>query len=184
MNTGDHRGSDMDVKLGRFGEMTVGHMQFEQADYVVRRMRKQDVEEVFSVRYDRSREGLVEDMVANYADLSFAFERVHVPRAIAVFTLAPAGPWFWHASLIATDEWPLVVKDVTRWLRKHLMPAVQRHGVRRVELRAMQKLTQNCAWIESLGARPECVVHGMADEPFVQYAWTQNGGATCAGNQN
>ena len=146
-------------------------------DYVVRRMRVQDAREVYGARWSQEPDSVILEMTAQsnagfYAPL-YAVRRLQHPRAVALAGLLLTSPGHAWAHLLATAEWPLIVKDMTRFIRERMISDGIAGGLRRVELRALESWRENCHWLERLGAKCECVCAGLGQEPYVQYAWTR-----------
>jgi hypothetical protein len=144
-------------------------------DFVIRRMRADDAKEAYACRFNDSADDLIFDVLAQrslYAPLK-ALGRLGHPAPIALIGILMVQPRVGLAHLIATDGWPAIVKDATRWLRNELIPNCRVGGYRRVEVRAMAALTRSCAWIEALGAEPEAELPmlGKHGETYAQYAW-------------
>jgi hypothetical protein len=167
--------------MRRFRSLDIDRASKDDIAYVVRRMRPEDEREVFGARWTNDREHLIAEMQAVDGNgfTRFSSVRRHgVPRPVALIGIMLVAPHVGQANLIATPEWPLVVKDLSRCLRDDVIPDCARAGMTRVELRALASWTQNCAWLEWLGAKRECLVPGFGREPYVQYAWTIPPGAT------
>lgn len=77
------------------------------------------------------------------------------------------------AQMVATDQLPRIAASVARYVRRGIIPALIEAGMARVEARALASATENCRWLELLGARRECELplYGKRGETFVQYAW-------------
>lgn len=146
-------------------------------DYVVRRMRKLDRREIYGARFDKTPEGLVVEFEAqaSQAPWFYAIRHRDHPRPIALLSIVLFGPGHGYANLVATNEFPRIVRDLTRWVREQLIAACWPE-MRRVELRTLASWKQNCRWLEALGAEFECLVPGMGFEPYAQYAWVNTGG--------
>ena len=74
--------------------------------------------------------------------------------------------------LYATDRWPEVVIETTRFFRKTLFPALQAAGVRRVQSLSMAGDDRTNRWKERLfGGTQEAILskYGKNGEDFVLY---------------
>ena len=73
-----------------------------------------------------------------------------------------------------TDDWPLVVKGMTRRILRDIMPMAPKWGFHRAECRALASRHDVRRWLEGLGWRAEAVLSefGTRREDFILYAWT------------
>ena len=73
-----------------------------------------------------------------------------------------------------TDDWPLVVKGMTRRILRDIMPRAPEWGFHRAECRALASRQDVRRWLEGLGWRAEAVLSefGIRREDFILYAWT------------
>jgi hypothetical protein len=159
-----------------FRSLDIRAADFSDIDYVVRRMRDMDAREIYGARWTSDPDSLIGEMSRAldgglYVPL-YALARRGIYRPIALIGVALVAPQAGQANMFATSEWPLIQKDATRFIRDVLIPRLTFCGMRRVELRALKSWRGNCAWLEALGAKFECLVEGLGKEPYVQYAWT------------
>lgn len=159
-----------------FRSIAVRHASPEDVDYVVRRMRQMDRKEIFSLRHSRDDESLIAEMVgvdvAGACPFHYAVARAHVFRPVALMQLVMMTPVAGAVNLFATDEWRVIARDFTRFVREVFVPDCIKAGLTRVEVRALASWRENCRWLESLGAVRECEVKGFGPSPYVQFAWT------------
>ena len=82
-------------------------------------------------------------------------------------------PRVWQAWMFATDDFPLIAGGVTRFIRRHVIPAVERLDAHRCHAIAAQDNTPACRWLEVLGAKKEAILarYGRDGETFVMYRW-------------
>jgi hypothetical protein len=73
-----------------------------------------------------------------------------------------------------TDDWPLVVKGMTRRILRDIMPRAPEWGFHRAECRALASRQDVRRWLLGLGWRAEAVLSefGSRREDFILYAWT------------
>ena len=158
-----------------FRSLSVRRASAEDVDYVVRRMRPYDREEIFGLRFSKDDASLIADLVstAEHGPVPFhyAIGRQHVFRPVAIMQLVLLTPFCGVVNMFATDEWRCIVKDFTRFVRKVFVPDCMAAGLSRVEVRALAGWTENCRWLQSLGAVRECEVPGFGASPYVQFAW-------------
>jgi RimJ/RimL family protein N-acetyltransferase len=62
-----------------------------------------------------------------------------------------------------------VIVEVTRAMKKHILPTLDARGVHRIECRAMASNTASIRWLKMLGFRQEAVTaqFGQGREDFV-----------------
>ena len=94
------------------------------------------------------------------------------PAAIGGFTPIWSGlgsGWMW-----GTDRWDEVVLEVTRAMKRHILPSLDRRGVHRIECRPMADNAAAIRWLELVGFRQEAVTaqFGRGCEDFVLCART------------
>ena len=72
--------------------------------------------------------------------------------------------WMW-----GTEEWDEVALETTNAIRKHILPALERNGVRRIEARAMAGNEKAVRWLKLLDFHQETVTRsfGRGGEDFV-----------------
>lgn len=72
--------------------------------------------------------------------------------------------WMW-----GTDDWDEVALEVTRSMRRHILPALERNGVRRIEARPMAGNIDAIRWLHLIGFKHEAVTPGFGrrGEDFV-----------------
>lgn len=92
---------------------------------------------------------------------------------IAMIGVTTTSPGLGEAHMVATDDFPKVGLELTRWVRDFMMPHLG-ENFRRVECRAMKKNTRACQWLRYLKAREECELpdFGANGEVFIQFAWS------------
>lgn len=89
------------------------------------------------------------------------------PVVVGGFTPVWAGlgsGWMW-----GTDRWDEVVLEVTRAMKRHILPALDARGVHRIECRPMAGNDVVIRWLELCGFRQEAVTaqFGRGSEDFV-----------------
>jgi len=96
--------------------------------------------------------------------------------AVALLGVWKTGLVCGEAGLLATDDFPLVAKPLTRHVRGELIPAIVRSGMGRVECRAHAAHRTARRWLQWLGAIEECELPDMGGDgaSYFQYAWRKS----------
>jgi hypothetical protein len=76
--------------------------------------------------------------------------------------------------MLATPRFAEVGLEVTRFVRRVILPALQEVGYHRAEARALRGNDGTARWLHLLGFHQEAVIaqFGRAREDFVLFAWT------------
>lgn len=161
----------------QFRSLTIRHASPEDVDHVVRRMRAYDRAEIFGLRFSNDDDSLIAEIVATAQSgacpFFYAIAKGRVFRPIAILQLVLLTPVAGAVTMFATEEWRLVVKDFTRFVRQVFVPDCMTAGLQRVEVRALASWAENCRWLQTLGAVRECEVRGFGPSPYLQLAWTK-----------
>jgi hypothetical protein len=82
-------------------------------------------------------------------------------------------PGLAHGWLWGTDEWPEVGREVTRFVKRFILPALDRAGFHRIECRPLA--SNDHRWLKFIGFKPEAVTaqFGQGREDFVLFARTK-----------
>lgn len=141
--------------------------------YVAANMREADCEEIFAVR-DTDREALAFDAAHSryawcvgkgepIACIGASFERTGVYRV-----------W-----MFATDAFPAVGFPLTRWVRRIMIPLLERDGAHWAHCYSDERHSGAHRWLETLGAVHEYTFpkYGTRGEPFRLYSWYRKDGA-------
>ena len=97
-------------------------------------------------------------------------ERDAEPAAVGGFV--PIWPGMGSGWMWGTARWDEVVIEVTRAMRKHILPTLDARGVHRIECRTMANHTASIRWLEMLGFKREAVTaqFGQGREDFILLA--------------
>lgn len=89
------------------------------------------------------------------------------PAVIGGFT--PIWPGLGSGWMWGTDRWDEVVLEVTRAMKRHILPALDAKGVHRIECRPMADNVAAIRWLELVGFRQEAVTaqFGRGCQDFV-----------------
>lgn len=110
-------------------------------------------------------------MLSAPSALTRLFHACGAPQAVIAFHAIT--PRTLSASLLATDEWPRVIRPVWRWCVQVARPTLLAQGFTRAECRTMQGHDDAIRFLEKLGFRAECHIphFGATGAAFTQYAW-------------
>lgn len=94
------------------------------------------------------------------------------PAAVGGFV--PMWPGVGTGWMLGTDHWSEVIIEVTRAMKQHILPTLDRRGVHRIECRALASNTASIRWLAMLGFKQEAVTaqFGQGREDFVLCART------------
>jgi hypothetical protein len=143
--------------------------------FVASHMRAADRAEIFATRAnDDAAQVAAETMAyARFGAVAWCdMEAGNEP--VAVVCAIPLWPGVWSVGMYATDRWPKVAYETTRWIKGVLMPNLQAAGAHRAECRSHAAHAVAHRWLEHLGAKYEArlAAFGRNREPFYLYAWT------------
>ena len=138
---------------------------------VARDMRAADRREIFATRWDDDQESLALECVNACCIGAVIAGRDNAP--IAAIGAVELWPTVWSVWMFATDRWPEVALDATRFVKQRLIPALLDLGLRRAECRSSIAHGQAHRWLEYLGARREAEHrdYGKNGETFIGFHW-------------
>ena len=138
--------------------------------HVITHMRERDHKEIYALRFDDDPEKFLEHQIQRMGKMCRIWERDFVP--VSVQGVMCERPGVWSMFAYGTDDWRRVVLPMTRWAWRFVIPAMCQVA-QRVECLALRENVDSRRWIESFGARQECVLreYGKNREDFVLYAW-------------
>lgn len=153
-------------------------------DHVCRQLRPSDRAEVQAVRFD---ERMGEFAAFLDASRYGAVQFLAAGARSSAFPAVLFGVWQWApgngmAQLVGTKDFYRIAGTLTRYMRREFIPAMHRAGLNRVTVHAMTAFEDNCRWIESLGAVPECDCKnwGKDGQTYRQYVWHRKESEPCA----
>ena len=153
--------------------MKLAKLNADDLDWVVRRMRQRDIQEIYATRWDDDPRRFVEDIMASGDFGWVAGTDDGLP--VAAFGAVPLWNGVWDVWMFATDEWPRVALGVHRFIKKVMIPALEESGCHRAQCRSLATYTWSHRWLESLGAYKESELphFGKEGELFYLYCWTR-----------
>lgn len=140
--------------------------------FIVDRLRERDRREIFATRWDDDPASLVSGLLAG-GEFGWVAGVDGLP--IAAFGAVPTWAGNWQVWMFATDDWPKVALGVTRFIRKVMIPTLEKVGCHRAECRSMEGHDVAHRWLKSLGAHKESELshYGRDGETFHLYCWTR-----------
>jgi len=141
--------------------------------YIAHRLRPEDARECFATALPDA------DVLARETIRAMTFGVGRVAWAdglpVAVIGAMPLWGGVWQGFAFGTDEWPQVARDLTRYARRVLGPALLDAGARRLEVRTIEGHAEAHAWLRVLGAEHEGThpQYGANGETFFTFAWTR-----------
>jgi len=138
--------------------------------HVAVNMQEWDYKEIYATRWNNNPADLVADCM--FAGRFGWVARLEQP--IVVFGALPTHPGNWGVFLFATDELCRVSIQLTKFVKRTMIPALQAAGARRLECRSMKGHRSAQRWLEYVGAKREARLPklGRNGETFYQYALT------------
>lgn len=140
-------------------------------------MRERDVAEFLAVSHTETKADLIEALVDRYGgapDAICAYDG-HVP--IAVGAMVRARPNVVTLAFFATDRFPEIALELTKFIRNRLFAQYRADGVHRIECISAESYEDAHRWIGLLGLEREAVMpkYGKGGETYVQFAWVADG---------
>lgn len=140
---------------------------------VALRMRADDFAEFSAVSFAEDRTMLAGSLAERYGArpeiLCGRFER----RPVCIGGAVQSRPNVATLLFFATDEFPMIALEITRFVRRRLLPALTARGVHRVEAVSLASHVRAHAWLKTLGLRPETGPlngYGKGGEAFIQFS--------------
>jgi hypothetical protein len=142
-------------------------------EFIVHNLRDRDRREILALRWDDNLDPLIDQILAVCAnsDLWSAWWWDGVPVALNGANMARPGVFVLGA--FGTDEWPWIVRALTRDAFDRVLPGMIERGGHRAEAYALAENTDSRRWIEALGGEQEGLLreYGRTGEDFILYAW-------------
>lgn len=139
--------------------------------YIAQNMRDADKEEIYPLHWSQTPFDLVSRVMAFPKHVWVA----GTDKPVAVFGMFEVRPKVWTAFCFATDEFPTVALEVTRWLKRHVKPMLFNElGAVRIEADSHINHKQAHRWLKLLGAIPEGIrrCYNQNGEDYVTFAMT------------
>ena len=145
------------------GGLTPGGLEF-----VLGNLRDADEAEMRATVYQGSAEATAK-LVAGVPGPKWEARADSDGEPVAVGGFVPTWPGVGSGWMVGTDRWDEVVVEVTRAMKRHILPSLDARGVHRIECRAMAANTAAIRWLDMLGFKREAVIaqFGQGREDFV-----------------
>jgi hypothetical protein len=136
-------------------------------EYVLGNLRAADEDEVRATIYQGSAAATAELILSIPGPKWEARTLLGEPAAIGGFV--PVWPGLGSGWMWGTDQWDEVVGEITRALKRHILPALDAKGLHRLEARPMASNVKAIRWLGLLGFEQEAVTaqFGRGREDFV-----------------
>jgi hypothetical protein len=143
------------------------------ADYVVHHLNPHDYAEMLATMFM----GDIDDVARNvFTAPGFKWEaRTPADRPVVIGGAIPMRPGLAVGWLWGTDEWPEVALEVTRFVKRRILPELESRGVHRIECRALAGNEDVIRWLKLIGFHVEAALaqFGQGREDFVLCARTR-----------
>ena len=145
--------------------------------HVATLMRERDVTEFLAVAHVETKADLIEALVARYGGSHDAICAYVDKVPIAVGAMVRARPNVVTLAFFATDRFPEVALELTKFIRNRLFPQYRADGVHRIECISIEGYADAHRWIGLLGLEQEAVMpkYGKGGETYLQFAWVEDG---------
>jgi hypothetical protein len=141
--------------------------------YVASAMRLRDIEEFMPLTHFETHGELAVSLVERFGEhpdvLSIGWE--NGPVAIAGMLLHR--PNVGTLLFFATDDFPKIAPDFTRFVVQRWFPAYKARGVHRIECVSIDSYHEVHRWLSLFGLKREAVLKkfGRGGETYIQFAW-------------
>lgn len=162
--------------------MVLGPAEYEPLAYIVRNMRQIDHDEVFATHYPMPPDSETTDdelMVQQTYDAANRFGTGWVVslngEPIATIGITMLWPGVASVWMFATDSWPKIALELTRWARKAIFQIMSDANIHRAQCWSLSGHDTAHRWLRHLGATEECVSpgYGRNGETFHLFAWSK-----------
>ena len=140
-------------------------------------MRERDVAEFLAVSRLEGKAELIEALADRYGGAPDAICAFAGEEPVAIGAMVQARPNVATLAFFATDRFPEVALELTKFIRNRLFPQYRGDGVHRIECISMEGYDDAHRWIGLLGLEREAVMpkYGKGGETFIQFAWVADG---------
>lgn len=137
---------------------------------VALRMRESDFDEFSAISSVGTREEMADTLAARITDPIGVYRN---GEAVAIGAMVETRPNVATLLFFATDEFPLVALELTRFVRQRLLPKYVEAGFHRFECVSIEGHTAAHRWIKILGLEFEAYMprYGRDGQAFYQFAW-------------
>ena len=137
--------------------------------YVCARLRDADRREIFATRRTDEPDALAVEIIRYWGPIGWV--ATHNDRPVALVGATETWPGVWSAWMMATDEFPMVARRVTRFVKRVMIPGLVDLGAHRCEARSIDGHTEAHRWLRVLGATEEARLrrYGRNGEDFLVF---------------
>ncbi len=149
--------------------MKLAKLNRDDLDYVAANMRQRDKDEIYATRWSEDAESLTESIMLGGEFGWVAGTDDGVP--VAAFGAIPTWDGVWEVWMFATDRWDEVAIGSTKFIKRVVIPSLEKSGAHRLQCRSLDKHTKAHLWLEYLGFQMESkmVNFGSKGESFLMY---------------
>lgn len=143
---------------------------------VAKNMRESDYREFSALMFTDTREEMESELIRRYVGNSDVIAARYGEIPVAIGRMLEARPNVITLAFFATDDLPLVGKELTRFIRRRLLPEYKKSGVHRFECVSIVGHHEAHAWIKALGLTEEAplIGYGKNKEDFMQFSWVSD----------
>ncbi|CAB4163723.1 hypothetical protein UFOVP806_42 [uncultured Caudovirales phage] len=142
--------------------------------HIVKNMRAADAHEIFSTTNARTPEEYTDEMMMLQRGGLAGWIASQDGVPIAALGIMPMWQNVVTVWMFATDDFPKIALQLTRFVRRNMVPSFANAGIHRAQCFSMNGHVVAQRWLTILGAKRECVVKsfGSNKEDFTLYSWT------------
>lgn len=143
---------------------------------VAENMRPRDREEFMAVSPFETHSQLVDAVVERYALHQDAYVfRTDDGAPVGMAGMIRHRPNVITLLFFATEQFPEIGSDLTRFVRKVLFPKYRERGVHRIECASIEGYAETHRWLEVLGLQQEAIMpgYGRDGQTYIQFAWVR-----------
>jgi hypothetical protein len=144
--------------------------------HVAERIRERDAVEFLAVSHSADKAELVEALVQRYGGAPDAICAYRNGEPVAVGAMVQVRPNVVTLAFFATDRFPEVALELTKFIRNRLFPQYRADGVHRIECISMVGYDDAHRWIGLLGLEQEAVLpkYGKGGETYILFSWVED----------
>ena len=144
----------------------------EDLSFVAQNMRERDLMEFMAVSEAESREQLARLIARRYDGHPGLICGYGDETPVAIGAMVQARPNVVTLMFFATDSFPSIANELTRFIRQRLFPRYQNEGVHRIECVSIDGYRETHRWIKALGLKHEAEhkAYGKNGETFHTFA--------------
>jgi hypothetical protein len=137
--------------------------------YVCEHLRDVDRHECFATRFHDNPKALAAE-ISSYGPISWVV--FHNDEPVAALGAVELWPGHWNVWAFGTDQWPKVVKTITKHISRVMIPGLAACGARTAGAYVHADHEEACRWLAWLGASPTPLENwGKNGEKFILYRW-------------